>query len=48
MAKGKYKISKRYIKAIDKKIKEPTPIPQWLKEIQKEREKYDTDGTNNY
>ena len=40
MAKGKYTISKRFIKEIDKKITNETIIiPKWIKDIQKEQEK---------
>lgn len=44
MAKGKNKIPKRYIKAIDKKIKDTKDlIPDWLKELKKERKENPND-----
>ena len=39
MAKGKYTIPRRFLKAIDKKIKDTKEIiPDWLKELKKQRE----------
>lgn len=48
MAKGKYTISRRFIKAMDKKIKDAKEIiPDWLKELKKERKEYTNNDANN-
>jgi len=47
MAKGKHTIPKRFIKSIDKKIKDTKDIiPDWLKELKKERKDPNNDTNN--
>lgn len=47
MAKGKYTISKRFIKAIDKKIKDTKDIiPDWLNKLKKQRKETLNDTDN--
>ncbi len=51
MAKGKYVIKKKYIRAIEKKLREPREAPLWLKELNKRKEQNDSTSpstTNNH
>lgn len=50
MAKGKYKIPRAKLRAIDKKIKEKKEIiPDWLKQLKKEKDQNDNaTHSNNY